>query len=151
MIKLECVAKSSSAINRAAMVTPPVHKLKEMQIALHLKGVGTTVGQGGMGSWAGTEWYCTLMLVLGPWHSGLHFQKCLQLPCCVPQRKRNFRDQEVSSEQKTFPPVNKDFFLKQQPFKERFLLRDYISGSHPGCMLESPGEFFKFHRARNFP
>lgn len=106
---MECVAKSSSAINRAAMVTP-VHKLKEMQIALHLKGVGTTVEQGGMGSWAGTEWYCTLMLVLAPWHSGPHFQKCLQLPCCVPQRKRNSRDQEASSEQKTFPPVNKDFF-----------------------------------------
>lgn len=41
---------------------------------------------------------------------------------------------------KPFLPSTK-IVLKQQPFKERFLLRDYTSVSHPGRMLESPGEF----------
>ena len=78
------------------------------------------------------------------------FPKMPSTTLLCPPEEEELQDQEASSEQKTFPPVNKDFFFKQQPFKERFLLRDYTSGSHPGCMLESPGEFYKFHRARHF-
>lgn len=107
MIKLECVAKSSRAINRIAMVITPIGLVKEMSIALHLKVSSNHKGA----RW--NEALCCLIVIrfdagLRLWDSRLHFQKnafsyhvvsCREME--IPQTGRN--------------PVNRKFFLPSTP------------------------------------
>lgn len=89
MIKLECVAKSSRAINRIAKVITPIGLVKEMSTALHLK---VSLNHKGA-RW--NEALCCLIVIrfdagLRLWDSRLHFQKMPSAIMLSPAEKWKF-------------------------------------------------------------
>lgn len=66
---------------------------------------------------------CALVVVLGLGHSGLGFQKCLQLPCCFCRGTGTPKTRRHPGNRKPFLPSSTTNALKK-------LVRGYTSGSH---------------------